>query len=387
MSISLSRENFNAIQDILLPHMDDQDERRAFVRNALYGCDVLNHIDWKGTKATFTHTLVETLLIYGECERDHHLAIVLLLQHLKSKTGSNHHARIDDLIQACISDSTSDSSTLYYDDEYIWEEVDAEIRALESTRSFELMPQPFDWVEIPEHRVEGFVTPNAYGITDTEELMGIGKFAIAKYPITNAQFKKFIDANGYNEKRWWQWYIADGWETRTKFAWTQPRYWDDEKWNKPNYPVVGVSWYESMAFCSWLSEVTGEKIRLPTDMGWKHAAYGPKDLKYPWGNDWDETFCNNSVSKEKEFGGTSPVQQYEGKGDSPYGVVDMNGNVWEWCAIKRHFRGDLFDVPHYVLHGGSWRNDRISSFTAPSSHSLDPEQRRDWIGFRIARSI
>lgn len=208
---------------------------------------------------------------------------------------------------------------------------------------------------------------------------------IAKYPLTNAQFAKFIEAGGYREKRWW---TAAGWKQREQDKWTEPRYWNDEKWNGADYPVVGVSWYEAVAFCRWLSEVSGEPVMLPTEQQWQRAAQGDDGRTYPWGNDWDGSRCNNSVSPNNSDG-TTPVWQYEGLGDSPFGVVDMAGNVWEWCLTD--YKNGTNDVngsaDSRVLRGGSWFDGLTDYFRcgyriwyAPLNWYLDR-------GFRVSRSM
>lgn len=205
------------------------------------------------------------------------------------------------------------------------------------------LPAPFAWVEIPKKG-----------------------YSIAKYPVTNAQFAKFVEAGGYGEKRWW---TAEGWQKRQEgwhydggwkpsgTSWTEPRYWRDSQWNGTEQPVVGVSWFEAVAFCLWLSDVTGKNIMLPTEDQWQYAAQGDDGRTYPWGNDWDCKRCNNSV-KPCDSHVTTPVTQYEGrrKGDSPFGVVDMAGNVWEWCLTD--YDNKTNDVNRSantrVLRGGSW---------------------------------
>jgi len=204
-------------------------------------------------------------------------------------------------------------------------------------------PAPFAWVDIP----------------------GKG-YSIAKYPITNAQYAKFIDAGGYNQRNWW---TDAGWEAKLKgitfdwntgagvatgTPWTEPRYWNISQWNGAEQPVVGVTWYEAVAFCLWLSDVTGEKIMLPTEDQWQYACQGDDGRTYPWGNEWDCTRCNNSV-KPCQSDMTTPVQQYEGKGDSPFGAVDMSGNVWEWCLTEYDNKtNDLNSTNSRVVRGGSW---------------------------------
>jgi formylglycine-generating enzyme required for sulfatase activity len=218
--------------------------------------------------------------------------------------------------------------------------------------SLSLLPAPFAWVEIPGGR--GTMKTNQSGVTLT---IPTEKYWISKYPITNAQFARFIEAGGYSTQRWW---TAAGWEQRQKDKWTEPRFWMDTQWNSAEQPVVGVSWYEAVAFCLWLSKTTGERIMLPTEDQWQYAAQGDDGRAYPWGNTWDDGRCNNNVNGngiEK----TTPVRQYEGIGDSPFGVVDMAGNVWDWCLtdyLKKTNDMNSY-AKEYVVRGGSW-NERLS---------------------------
>jgi len=223
-----------------------------------------------------------------------------------------------------------------------------------------LMPTPFAWIDIPNK-----------------------DFSIAKYPVTNAQFAKFIEADGYNQENWW---TKDGWAQRKKDKWAQPRYWSDKQWNGAEQPVVGVSWYEAIAFCLWLSETTDEKITLPTEDQWQYAAQGDDGRAYPWGNNWDSKLCNNNVDK-KGIGKTTPVRQYEGKGNSPFGVVDMAGNVWEWCLTDYDNKtNDINSTANTrVLRGGSWLNDSSEAFRCVNRNRYGPFNRHDLIGFRVSR--
>jgi formylglycine-generating enzyme required for sulfatase activity len=226
--------------------------------------------------------------------------------------------------------------------------------------SLSLLPAPFDWIEIPKKG-----------------------YRIAKYPITNAQFRKFIEAGGYTNQQWW---TAAGWKQREKDNWAEPRYWNDAKWNGDTHPVVGVSWYESVAFCLWLSETTGEKIMLPTEDQWQYAAQGDDGRVYPWGKQWDAIRCNNNVDS-KGIGKTTPVRQYEGKGDSPFGVVDMAGNVWEWCLTD--YTNKTHDINNNatlrVLRGGLWFDSNTGFFRCDYRGRYDPVIRHYFWGFRLSR--
>lgn len=235
---------------------------------------------------------------------------------------------------------------------------------------------------------------------DWIEVLGKG-YSIGKYPVTNAQFKLFMDANGYTKQQWW---TEAGWEAKLKGLglnddkafrnliesgkpWVQPRFWTHKQWNRAKQPVVGVSWYEAAAYCLWLTDLTGENIMLPTENQWQYAAQGDDGRIYPWGNDWDCKRCNNSVSPCKSDS-TTPVRQYEGVGDSPFGVVDMVGNVWEWCLTdyNRHTNNVHSDANDRVLRGGSWYFQHSGYFRCDNRYWCTPHNWNYDKGFRLARS-
>jgi formylglycine-generating enzyme required for sulfatase activity len=258
-------------------------------------------------------------------------------------------------------------------------------------RSLDLLPAPFAWIEIPGGR--GTMKTDEAKVTLT---VPTERYWIAKYPITNAQFAKFIEAGGYRERQWWTeagwkareegWHYDNGWKPSGQ-PWTQPRFWTDAAWNGAAQPVVGVSWYEAVAFCQWLSETTGERITLPTEAQWQRAAQGDDGRAYPWSNDWDCARCNNSV-KPCDSSVTTPVRRYEGKGDSPFGVVDMAGNVWEWCSTD--YASGSEDVNSHsearVLRGGSWVSYNLDRFRAMFRFWDSPYGGTYGWGFRCARS-
>jgi formylglycine-generating enzyme required for sulfatase activity len=222
----------------------------------------------------------------------------------------------------------------------------------------------------------------------------VAAFSIGKYPVTNGQFAGFVDGDGYTNRAWW---TDAGWDTKlkgwkwdgskwveTKTPWAAPRYWTDAKRNKADHPVVGVSWYEAVAFCKWLAAQTGEAIRLPTEQEWQRAAQGDTKWAYPYGDTFDAAKCNFNTK------GTTPVTQYEGKGkgDSPFGAVDMSGNVWEWCVTD--YEMETQDVNANantrVLRGGSWRNLNTDDLRADYRNGSLPLNEYIIRGFRLARS-
>lgn len=260
-------------------------------------------------------------------------------------------------------------------------------------KSIELMPKPFDWIEIPGG--SGMMKTDTSGVTLS---IPDKDYSIAKYPVTNAQFAKFIEAGGYTTERWWTeqgwkarkegWHYDEDWKPSGR-PWTEPRYWQDSKWNGVEQPVVGVSWYEAVAFCLWLSEITGENIMLPTEDQWQYAAQGDYGRKYPWGNewDWDCYRCNNSV-KPCNSNLTTSVTHYEGKekGNSPFSVVDMSGNVWEWCRtdFENKTNGINFYTNSRVLRGGSWGDNDVDYFRCYFRGGGSPPLRDFYFGFRLS---
>ena len=213
-------------------------------------------------------------------------------------------------------------------------------------------------------------------------------YFIDRTPVTNAQFRRFIAANGYAKASYWAEANAAGrWLGGSYIDYddskrSQPLYWDNGKWNHEDQPVVGVSWYEALAYARWAGK------ELPTEAEWEKAARGPDGQIYPWGNDWDGTLANTKESGLKK---TTPVDHYSPRGDSPYGAADMAGNVLEWCSsIYQEYpyetndgREDLAggDDVGRVLRGGSWATDKDWARCA-RRYRGDPG---DWIsrrGFR-----
>lgn len=181
------------------------------------------------------------------------------------------------------------------------------------------------WINIPA----GKVTLEAGGyVPKGGQTFDVPAFAIAKYPVTNKQYVEYVKETG-----------------------KEPQYWNDSDYNNPMQPVMGVTWYDAIAFCEWLIQKTGDKILLPSEQQWQRAAQGDDSRKYPWGNQWDASRCNNC---DNDIDITTPVTAYEGKGDSPYGVVDMSGNVGEWCLTEwKTGSNEAYDGGDRVLRGGS----------------------------------
>ncbi len=189
-------------------------------------------------------------------------------------------------------------------------------------------------------------------------------FQLSKYPVTNGQFQRFVEAGGYDDLLLWQ---ADGWKWRSENNIAEPRLWRDSKWNGMTQPVVGVSWWEADAFCRWAG------CRLPTEREWEAAARGPDGRAYPWEGEWDDGICN---SYEAGLEMTTPVGIFP-RSTATCGAEDMAGNVWEWCD-------DWFDLKQQVrvLRGGSWSSYAGGTRSAIRGRN-SPDDRSDGIGFRV----
>ncbi len=250
----------------------------------------------------------------------------------------------------------------------------------------------------------------------------VSGFSIARYPLTNLEYKVFMDAGGYEISDYWS---KDGWSWRTG-KWDSdllyisneitrkavedwlkqrplklrgsPFFWDDPKWNGNNLPVVGISWFEAEAYCKWLSQKTAKNYRLPTEAEWEKAARGPDGNLWTWGNTWNADACNSNDEDVKDkLGRTSPVGMYP-QAVSTCGAQDMPGNVWEWCS-------DFYDQDVYqtragqelkdptgpaqgnarIMRGGSWCDDRYDARCACRNRSAPGDFYYN-VGFRLVCS-
>jgi formylglycine-generating enzyme required for sulfatase activity len=336
-----------------------------------------------------------------------------------------------------------------------------------------------DLVEIPG----GLATlgSEAEGAFDNERPLHqveLAPFYLARCPLTNAEYRCFIEAGGYNQERYWtptgwQWrqgllvesgpvqewldirqtllkdpqsparWFAEGritpsqrdaWKAVIKMtedelrqelarfytpqAHEQAYYWQDPAYNAPNQPVVGVTWYEAMAYCAWLNEqlaVSGQPlgvsglsevqqaiwagikskiqnpkskmgVRLPTEAEWEWAAGGPEHTPYPWGHQFDEDKAN---TLEGRVLGTSSAGAYPA-GTVVCGALDLAGNVWEWTHSRYKAypyggddgREDPLAEGRRALRGGSWTSDQMLARVSYRYH-LHPDDFDTNYGFRL----
>ena len=211
-------------------------------------------------------------------------------------------------------------------------------------------------------------------------------FFIDKYEVTNRQYTEFVDATQY----------------------PAPPFWGNRQLRGPDQPVVGVSWHEADAFCRWSGK------RLPTEAEWEKAARGTQGFAYPWGDtwsrersrtaegiarrplndfsawlEWQQTALQDARVARAAKVGTHP------EGASPYGAMDMAGNVWEWVA-------DWYDPSYYerssirnpsgppsgerkVVRGGAWDVPRVVAYTWFRENGFPPDAREASVtGLRCA---
>jgi hypothetical protein len=218
---------------------------------------------------------------------------------------------------------------------------------------------------------EGFVTipADSYPISDKKTPFRLTHpLQMSKYLVTNSQYALFLREGGYQQPTQPTWWSDEGWKWLVSRNREQPRLWTDSRWNGPNQPVVGVSYYEAEAFARWAG------CRLPTANESEAAARGPQGLEYPWGNDWKDGICN---SAEAQLGQTSTVGLFAGSRSRDFGLEDCAGNVWEWCD-------EQVGGVSRVYRGGGWDNHARYVRCAVRGH--DPADYQDYyLGFRLVR--
>jgi len=228
-----------------------------------------------------------------------------------------------------------------------------------------------DWAaeddEKPQHRV----WLDGYWIDRTE--------------VTYTQFRQFIEDGGYSRREYW---TDEGWAWKEGEGRTQPGFWDAPEFNKPDHPVGGVAWHEAAAYARWAG------ARLPTEAEWEKAARGTDGRRLPWGNERDPSRAN---TRESGLGGAAPVGSFP-EGASPYGALDIVGNVWEWVADRydeNYYSHSLERNPqgpdgggYPVVRGGSWLGFWDRARSANRSYSRPPPLGSSYhIGFRLVLPI
>lgn len=257
----------------------------------------------------------------------------------------------------------------------------------------------FDWITIPAGKCwigsDPAQDPLALACELPQHQLYLPAYQIARLPVTVAQFALFVQATGYRttaEARGNSWGInAAGWFEMAGATWQRPKGQDDETIAKANHPVTHVSWQDAVAFCRWA------RVRLPSEVEWEKAARGTDRRLFPWGNaPPGATRCNFDFI----VGDTTPVGNYP-LGASPYGLLDMLGNVREWTSTLWGPYAELsaYAYPYIaddgredsaapdevcrVMHQGSF-GSTVQNVRCAARHGNPPTHRDSVSGFRVA---
>ena len=231
--------------------------------------------------------------------------------------------------------------------------------------------------------------------------VNLSQFTMDSSEVNNLEFKKFMDADGYNKREYW---TDAGWNWKLSNSITQPLYWSDSRYNQDNQPVVGVSWYESYAYAKWAGK------RLPTEAEWEFAAKGISTAASPWGNKlypWGNTnprtaptnLTNGFFGSDGSADGfkfTGPVVSLPA-GNSLSGLSNMSGNVMEWVSdwydYQYYGRSSDFTNPQGPVNGsfksvrgGSWTHSADELRASYRELFLRPESRNLNLGFRCVKN-
>lgn len=208
-------------------------------------------------------------------------------------------------------------------------------------------------------------------------LVETGRYLITKTPITDQQYAAFVEATGHpapdvDAETWAAYQLNHPYERTRRHAWSDGR----PPAGRGDHPVVLVSYADALAYAAWLSEVTGQTWRLPTEAEWEKAARGTDGRRFPWGNFWNPIVLN---SHDKGPFDTMPVGSFP-KGASPFGLLDAAGQVFEWTSTPA-------GPGRRIVKGGSW-DDRGCGICRPAAHHGRPEGLKHiLIGFRVASDL
>jgi formylglycine-generating enzyme required for sulfatase activity len=236
-------------------------------------------------------------------------------------------------------------------------------------------------------------------------------FRMSKFEITNSQFAQFIADGGYENSSYW---TSNGWTKRTLGGWTEPALWTNPSYYGDNQPATGVGWYEAVAFCNWLSDkeglsraydsagnvlFTASGYRLPTEVEWEYAAAkgaaNQSERVYPWGDTWDSANAVCEVAPSGDYP-TADVGSKSPGGDTPQGLADMSGNVYEWCSDNWQASGSIVgntDRYYYVgdsgsdmfvVRGGAWTCGQAPNLRCAFRDAAGTG-RDNSFGFRVVR--
>lgn len=299
------------------------------------------------------------------------------------------------------------------------------------------------WQKIPAGTFHmGTVGDEGYDDEKPAHDVTVPEFFMSRYPVTNAQYRCFIEAGMYEDEAFWQNKLpeaAAAWwaggeadegllasmtneSLRNRYReWLKndverrlPRFWHDRQWSPDNHPVVGISWFEALAYSVWLNDLlddirpaglpAGMRVRLPSEAEWEYAARGPgkNPLRYAWGNDGEQAgaLCNGRGAKLQR---TTAVGLFPA-GAAGFKLYDMTGNVWEWSASRWGRRAEAPDFTYEqwdrqegnrndpnplefrIARGGAW-SYRADDLRCAVRNGYLPDLRYSNVGFRLVLSV
>lgn len=272
----------------------------------------------------------------------------------------------------------------------------------------------FDWIKIPagefwmgaqkEHPHENNYDKMARGNEGPVHRMKLSGFEILKYPVTVAQYARFVENNGYLQPEFW---TAGGFKDNNT-----PDEWDEQQ-EHPARPIVNVSWFEATAFAAFLSRETGQQITLPAEAQWERAGRGKTGFYRSWSWGTQEPDVDRTNWKKAKLGHASPVGIFPVNA-TDNGILDLSGNVWEWCTDWYDDERGQFDTPsefyrkteetenpvnaengqlkivgpkkYRVWRGGSFFYD-TGDLRCSVRSGNGPIIRGDYFGFRLVRAL
>ena len=239
----------------------------------------------------------------------------------------------------------------------------------------------------PEEREAAYqLDEKAYGHSRTREwkwyaregarrTASLGRFEITETLITNEYYSRFVQQTGHRRpsvgaEEWKSYGLVHPFSRAKRHMWTR----DAPPQGRRHHPVVLVSHQDAEAFAAWLSGVTGERWRLPTEAEWVKAARGTDGRRFPWGNSFDADLLN---SHDKGPFDTMPVGSFKA-GASPFGLLDAAGQVFEWTSTAASER-------RHIVKGGSWDDKGCGVCRPAARHSRPDHLKHILIGFRLVR--
>jgi len=221
-----------------------------------------------------------------------------------------------------------------------------------------------DWIEVPGGA--GWMGGGPRREENPRHRVRISPFRLARAPVTRIDYQAFLDSTEHEP----------------------PESWGDPAFSHPRMPATATSWFDASAYCTWISKLWGEAVRLPTEAEWEWAARASREVLYPWGDEPPEELPDYA---KRWLDGPEPVDAYPSR--HPWGFLGLGENVHEWCSDwydRAYYQVSPIDDPRgpdegrrRASRGGAWRHAIKASRCAARS-SIPPHMRYTDYGFRLA---